>query len=571
MIATSLLRRDPYRSETDVLVRYLIEPKGEADIEETIEDFIREFKGDAWTDIPAEILKDVQDAEGRVHDLSINEYSRFATMVAAYPARNFDPELGGVTQLLALVAGDNISAKNIGSIRVVDIFLPESLLAGFPGPSFGVAGLRRLTGIEKRPLLHVILKPRLGLNAEACATLAARAAEAGADGVRDDQMLISTTYSNFYERIEAVARALDAVAQRTGKKVTYYPNLTLSPRELPKAVDRVRQLGIGAATINVAHGGLGALELLRSLAPDLVLQAHRSGYVILSNNRSYSISYAVLARLMNLAGADEAHVGSVFGRFDVKKQETLDSLRNLLDPGAGRAATMPIVSGNVTPGLVEANVDSIGTDCIFLAGSGVIGHPGGVEAGVRALRDMIDIVMDGTGIETLLARKAVGEDLLRALNTWGHKRNGIDSDQKVVELVRQNLAARDVWDPERRDRALDLVRHWKTRLDDEELAAVEDAIGVSGKILAGAIGQICEKYVRKWCIAAGIPYHQLYSALLEFEKASLVNRACLDGLHEIRKYYNQSKHKDVFVFFREAAPLVEKLCGFLEAFESSVK
>lgn len=49
--------------------------------------------------------------------------------------------------------------------------MPNSLLQHFPGPRFGQAGLRRLVGVDTRPLLGTTLKP-MGLSAGDLAGLA---------------------------------------------------------------------------------------------------------------------------------------------------------------------------------------------------------------------------------------------------------------------------------------------------------------------------------------------------------------------------------------------------------------
>ncbi len=48
-------------------------------------------------------------------------------------------------------------------IRIVDMKLPEAFGGAHPGPHFGIAGSRKLTGVYDRPIIGTIVKPALGL------------------------------------------------------------------------------------------------------------------------------------------------------------------------------------------------------------------------------------------------------------------------------------------------------------------------------------------------------------------------------------------------------------------------
>jgi len=122
----------------DIIVRYLIKPKDGVNIASVVDNFILELKGNAWTNLPHSLLNKITEDENYLFELTINEHSNFAYMSVGYPIRNFDPELGGLIQLLSIIAGDNISSKKIDSLRITDIHLPDKFIAAFKGPSFGV-------------------------------------------------------------------------------------------------------------------------------------------------------------------------------------------------------------------------------------------------------------------------------------------------------------------------------------------------------------------------------------------------------------------------------------------------
>jgi len=47
---------------------------------------------------------------------------------------------------------------------------------------------------------------------------------------------------------------------------------------------------------------------------------------------------------------------------------------------------LPAVSGGLNPRTIGANVRGLGRDNLFLAGTGILTHPGGPKAGVEELR-----------------------------------------------------------------------------------------------------------------------------------------------------------------------------------------
>ena len=58
----------------------------------------------------------------------------------------------------------------------------------------------------------------------------------------------------------------------------------------------------------------------------------------------------------------------------------------------------------------------VGSDVIIQAGGGVWGHPDGGEAGARALRQAIEVGMDGGSLQDYARDHG---ELQRAIETWG--------------------------------------------------------------------------------------------------------------------------------------------------------
>jgi ribulose-bisphosphate carboxylase large chain len=135
----------------------------------------------------------------------------------------FDP-----AQLLGVLFG-NTSLH--ADVQCVDFDPPASLCEALQGPRAGVAGLRELTGVRGRALTCTAVKP-LGPLAEGArrspAHVRARGhrRDQGRPGARQPRVL------PFEARVEACLDAAEQVADETGHRVLYVPNLIGTPERV---------------------------------------------------------------------------------------------------------------------------------------------------------------------------------------------------------------------------------------------------------------------------------------------------------------------------------------------------
>ena len=92
-------------------------------------------------------------AEGAV------QYSRGDADIE-FPLEAVGTDLAALT---TIAIGGVFSIKGFSGIRIVDMKLPQEFAAAHPGPQFGIAGSRALTGVKERPIIGSIVKPALGL------------------------------------------------------------------------------------------------------------------------------------------------------------------------------------------------------------------------------------------------------------------------------------------------------------------------------------------------------------------------------------------------------------------------
>lgn len=310
---------------------------------------------------------------------------RRALVTLSWPLSNIGPSL---PNLMAMVAGNLFELQEFSGLRLLDIRLPSAFAKAYPGPAFGIDGTRKLTGVDKLPLIGTIIKPSIGLSPEETATLVRKLCVAGIDFIKDDELQSDGVYCPFEERVRAIMPVISSHAERTGKKVMMAFNLTGDLDQMRRRHDLVRDLGGDCVMLSLNSVGLtGVVEFRRT--SELPIHAHRNGWGYLSRYPLLGWSYVAWQKFWRLAGVDHMHVNGLQSKFAESDVSVLESARECLTPIFPEAPcrVMPVFSGGQTARQASATFLGLGSaDLIVTAGGGIIGHPQGLQAGVEALR-----------------------------------------------------------------------------------------------------------------------------------------------------------------------------------------
>jgi ribulose-bisphosphate carboxylase large chain len=319
-----------------------------------------------------------------------------AGVTLSWPLHNFGPSL---PNLLAAIAGNLWELEAISGMRLLDLTLPPEFLARYRGPQFGVAGTRSLTGVHGRPLIGTIIKPSVGLSPAATAERVADMARAGIDFVKDDELQADGPHCPFEDRLRAVMRVLNEHADRTGKRVMYAVNITGEIDEMLRRHEQVVAERNTCVMVSLNSVGLPALAALRAQC-QVAIHGHRNGWGLLGRSPAIGMSFVAWQKLWRLAGIDHVHVNGLRNKFCESDDSVIASARECLTPMFAPphrgCEVMPVFSSGQSALQAPDTFHALGSvDLIHACGGGIMGHPGGIAAGVRSLHQGWEAAVSG--------------------------------------------------------------------------------------------------------------------------------------------------------------------------------
>ncbi len=308
-----------------------------------------------------------------------------------------------LSALMTIAIAGIYSIKGFTGIRVTGLELPGAFAAAHPGPQFGIAGSRRLTGVHGRPIIGTIVKPALGLRPHETAELVKDLIEADVDFIKDDEKLMSPAYSPLEERVKAIMPLILDREQRTGRKVMYAFGIShADPDIMMRNHDMVLKAGGNCAVININSIGFGGMAFLRKRS-GLVLHAHRNGWDILTRHPGLGMDFSVYQQFWRLLGVDQFQINGIRVKYWEPDESFVASFKALQQPiFSGADCPLPVAGSGQWGGQAPDTYERTGKtqDLLYLCGGGIVSHPGGPAAGVRAVRQAWEAAVKGIALET---------------------------------------------------------------------------------------------------------------------------------------------------------------------------
>jgi 2,3-diketo-5-methylthiopentyl-1-phosphate enolase len=405
-----------------VTATYLVHDK-KGNLDKKAEDIALGLTVGSWTNLPQLEKEQLEKHKGTVESVTelakddaadqyLGSRRTKGLLRISYPAANFSPDLPAI---LTTVFG-KLSLD--GEIKLVDLELGETLAKQFPGPKFGVNGIRDILGVHNRPLVMSIFKGVLGKDLEFFKEQLRQQSLGGVDLVKDDEILFDNPLTPFEDRIAAAKQVLSETESITGEKTLYAVNLTGRTRNLRDKARKAVELGANALLFNVLSYGPDVLqELAEDKEISVPIMAHPALSGALGSSSLYGISYSVLlGKLLRWAGADLVLFPSPYGSVALKQEEALSISETLTESSLTHRAVFPVPSAGIHPGLVPQLYKDFGTDSVINAGGGIHGHPDGAAGGARAFRQAVDAAVSGISLD---AAALTNKELRTALELWG--------------------------------------------------------------------------------------------------------------------------------------------------------
>lgn len=338
---------------------------------------------------------------------------RRAEVIISFPFENVGASL---PNLITTIAGNLYELSPFSGLRLVDFTVPDAFGNAYPGPRFGIAGTRRLTGVTDRPVIGTIVKPSVGMSPDETATLVRELVDAGVDFIKDDELIADPPYSPLTQRVDAVMEVITDHADRTGKKVMFAFNITGDIDQMLQRNELVRRAGGTCVMVSVNSVGIAGVTHLASRS-GLVIHAHRNGWGALTRFPYLGIDFVAYQKIWRLAGVDHLHVNGLHNKFWEPDSSVIASAKALLTPLLGGHEVMPVVSSKQWGGLAPETYRALGTlDLIHLAGGGILGHPDGARAGVMSFLQGWEAATTGIPLEVFASDHP---ELRRAIETFG--------------------------------------------------------------------------------------------------------------------------------------------------------
>jgi ribulose-bisphosphate carboxylase large chain len=359
------------------------------------------------------VLLDVVDTPSLPGLMQSPRYQR-CLLDLSWPLANLGSSL---PNLMATIAGNLFELRQVSGLRLLDLAVPAAFAAACPGPAFGIAGTRRLAGVARGPLIGTIIKPSVGLSPQETAETVRQLLAGGIDFIKDDELQADGPHCPFEQRARMVMQAVNDAAQASGKKAMVAFNITGEVDEMRQRHDQVLALGGTCVMVSLNSIGLAGLLALRRHS-QLPIHAHRNGWGYLSRHPALGWDYAPWQALQRLAGADHLHVNGLANKFSEADASVIAAARAVLRPldDLHPMQAMPVFSSGQTGLQAAPTFAALGTaDLIHAAGGGILGHPGGIAAGVAAMREAWVAAEAGTPIAEHARQHPA---LAQALQTW---------------------------------------------------------------------------------------------------------------------------------------------------------
>ncbi|ETS93514.1 RuBisCO large subunit C-terminal-like domain-containing protein [Veillonella sp. AS16] len=296
------------------------------------------------------------------------------------------------TQFLNVIFGNSSLQPHIW---VVDVELCPSLYELFKGPRFGLAGIRKLVGTPKRPMIQAVIKP-MGTSSAELARMCGAYTRGGADVIKDDHGISNQSFSEFRDRISRCAYTVQEINAAHGTKTLYAANISGDGPEVMERAQFAKEAGATALMVASSLIGFGWLHVLatdETLGLPIINHPAFSGCCV-SPGISGVADYLQLGLFPRLFGADMPIFVSYGGRFTFTQDQCQRISRYIKNPTGPLKAACPAPGGGITDTRLAELVGLYGNDTMFLVGGDMFRRGPDIESNMAYFVNRLDELSD---------------------------------------------------------------------------------------------------------------------------------------------------------------------------------
>ena len=168
--------------------------------------------------------------------------------------------------------------------------------------------------------------------------------------------------------------------------------------------DKIVNSGGISAMISLNSVGLAGAKKICDRGA-LAIHGHRNGWGMLNRHPLLGMEFTAYQKLWRLVGVDQIHVNGIANKFWEDDDSVVRSIEACGAPLLGGMSVLPVVSSGQWGGQAPETYRRTRTlDLLYMAGGGILAHPGGPAAGVRSLQRWWEAAVEGLTLEQAAAR-----------------------------------------------------------------------------------------------------------------------------------------------------------------------
>lgn len=355
-------------------------------IEEKAEKMATGLTAKPWQEMPEAEKQESFAYKGKVVSINADpSYGEGSIVTISFPVAYEVPDFPSI---LTTTYGRLSYEPNV---KLLDLQFSNDLVERFPGPLYGIEGIRDLVEVEGRPLAMSVAKGAIGRSIDSFHEQMLAHSYGGIDIIQDDERLFEHNWTPYEQRVPAGLAAIAEAAERTGRTPLYVVNLTGKTFELKERAREAIGLGAPALMLNVYAYGIDVLQGLREDPEiDVPIFAHSSLTGMMTRSKQHGIaSRLLLGKLLRMAGADAVLFPSPYGRIGINPEEA-QRVKDQLTMTTQMKRAFPIPSAGIDFQTIATVRQDFGEDVIINLGGSVHRYKGGVEAGGKAFIEALN-------------------------------------------------------------------------------------------------------------------------------------------------------------------------------------